>query len=139
MAFNVVRLYFASPAGATRLSVRQAALFAVTLGVAVTAVRRTLHRNHVRNPAVWRQERSAGRHSSRTAPPLRLLSIVIGSATHTSQTRVCSLARRAVNQHGGERVDVISSVNQGNPSILRVAGVAIDVLPPSPLENKPRL
>lgn len=41
----------------TRLSLRQAALFAVTLGVAVTTVRRTLHRNHVRNPAVWRQER----------------------------------------------------------------------------------
>lgn len=72
-------------------------------------------------------------------PPLRLLSSVIGSATRTSQTRVCSLAPRAVNQHGGERVDVISSVNQGNPSILRVAGVAIDVHPPSPLENKARL
>lgn len=31
----------------TCLSFRQAALFAVTPGVAVTAVRRTLHRNHV--------------------------------------------------------------------------------------------
>lgn len=76
---------------------------------------------------------------AKTVPPLRLPSIVIGSATHTSQTRVCSLVRCAVNQHGGERVDVISSVNQGNPSILRVAGVAIDVHPPSPLENKARL
>ncbi|CAG07544.1 unnamed protein product [Tetraodon nigroviridis] len=61
-----------------RLSRRQAALSAVSPGVAVTAVRSTVHRNHARNPAVWRQERGIGRQSVKVGPPLTLLRIPIG-------------------------------------------------------------
>lgn len=61
-----------------RLCRRQEALFAVSQGVAVTAVRKTMHRNHVGNPAVWRQERGTGRQSIKVVPPLTVLTILIG-------------------------------------------------------------
>lgn len=50
--------------------------------------------------------------------PLPNLSIAIGSTTHSSPTSSRSLDRTAVSEGGREGVDVISSLNQGNLSIL---------------------
>lgn len=103
-------------------------------GVAVTAVRRTLHRNHVRNPAVWRQERSTGRQSATETPPPSPGyddpdwpgdPLVAQTRTPIGPRRCQSARRRESwrNLFGESRRSVES----------------VDVHPPSPLENKPPL
>lgn len=113
---------------------RQTALFAVTPGVAVTAVRRAVDRNHGRNPAVWRHSREKKRRPRPAYFRIRGSSLVLRHISHRYLFVYWTV--RAVNQRGREGVDVISSVNQGNLSILLFACVPIDDRLVSPLENK---